>query len=148
MPITELLERNADKYPNDVALIEINPKIKEGRRVTWKEYELIESTSKESYRREITWGVFDEKANRFANYLMSMGIKAGHKVGIIMMNCLEWLPIYFGVLKTGAMVVPFNFRYSSDEIMYCAKLSQITANARGNRSRFANDGLSSTTTTS
>lgn len=51
MPITELLERNADKYPNDVALIEINPKIKEGRRVTWKEYELIESTSKESYRR-------------------------------------------------------------------------------------------------
>ena len=125
MPITELLERNATKYPNDVALVEINPKIKENRRVTWKEYELIESTKKESYRREITWGVFDEKANRFANYLMSMGIKAGHKVGIIMMNCLEWLPVYFGVLKTGATVVPFNFRYSSDEIMYCAKLSQI-----------------------
>ena len=104
MPITELLERNAAKYPSDVSLVEINPKIKENRRVTWKEY---------------------EKANRFANYLMSMGIKRGHKVGIIMMNCLEWLPIYFGVLKTGAMVVPFNFRYSSDEIMYCAKLSQI-----------------------
>ena len=80
MPITELLERNAANYPNDVALIEINPKIKETRRVTWKEYELIQSTNKESYRREITWGVFDEKANRFANYLMSMGLKRGHKV--------------------------------------------------------------------
>ena len=115
MPITELLERNAAQYPQDVALVEINPKIKENRRVTWKEYELIESTKKESYRREITWSVFDEKANRFANCLISKGIKRGHKVGIIMMNCLEWLPIYFGVLKTGAMVVPFNFRYSSDE---------------------------------
>ena len=125
MPITELLERNAKQYPDDVALIEINPKIKEDRRVTWKEYELIESTKKESYRREITWRVFDEKANRFANYLLSRGIRKGDKVGIIMMNCLEWLPIYFGVLKTGALAVPFNFRYSSDEIMYCAKLSQI-----------------------
>ena len=125
MPITELLERNATMYPNDVALVEINPKIKENRRVTWKEYELIESTKKESYRREITWSVFDEKANRFANYLISRGVKRGEKVGILMMNCLEWLPVYFGVLKTGALAVPFNFRYSSDEIMYCAKLAQI-----------------------
>ena len=54
MPITELLERNAANYPSDVALIEINPKIQENKRVTWKEYELIQSTEKESYRREIT----------------------------------------------------------------------------------------------
>lgn len=125
MPITELLERNAKAYPNDVALIEINPEIEEDRRYTWKEYELIESGSKQSYRREITWSVFDEKANRFANYLISRGIKKGDKVGILMMNCLEWLPIYFGVLKTGALAVPFNFRYASDEILYCAQLAEI-----------------------
>ena len=125
MPITELLERNAREYPNDVALVEINPEIKEDRRVTWKEYELIEPNKKEAFRREITWSVFDEKANRFANLLISRGIKKGDKVGILMMNCLEWLPIYFGVLKTGALAVPFNFRYSSDEILYCAKLARI-----------------------
>ena len=125
MPITDLLERNAKAYPNDVALVEINPEIKEDRRVTWKEYELIEPTKKEAFRREITWSVFDEKANRFANLLISRGIKKGDKVGILMMNCLEWLPIYFGVLKTGALAVPFNFRYSSDEILYCANLAQI-----------------------
>ena len=34
MPITELLERNADQYGNDVALVEINPEIKERRRMT------------------------------------------------------------------------------------------------------------------
>ena len=42
MPITEFLERNAREFPNDICLVEINPEIKENRRVTWKEYELIE----------------------------------------------------------------------------------------------------------
>ena len=42
MPITEILERNAREFGNDVALVEVNPEIRETRRVTWKEYELIE----------------------------------------------------------------------------------------------------------
>ena len=124
MPITEFLERNARLYPNDVCLVEINPEIKEDRRVTWKEYELIEPSPKTSYRREITWSVFNEKANRFANLLLQRGIKKGDKVAILMMNGLEWLPIYFGVLKTGALAVPLNFRYSSDEIEYCVNLAE------------------------
>ena len=107
MPITDYLERNAGEYGNDVALVEINPDVQETRRVTWREYELIESNPTCQYRREITWSVFNEKANRFANLLVSRGIQKGDKVGILMMNCLEWLPIYFGVLKTGAIVVPF-----------------------------------------
>ena len=125
MPITDLLEHNAMEYGDDVCLVELNPELKENRRKTWKDYELIESNPKEPYRREITWSVFDEKANRFANMLIGRGIKKGDKVGILMMNCLEWLPIYFGVLKTGAIAVPFNFRYASDEILYCAKLAEI-----------------------
>ncbi len=125
MPITDLLEKNASEYGDDVCLVELNPEIKENRRKTWKDFDLIESNPKEPYRREITWSVFDEKANRFANMLIGRGIKKGEKVGILMMNCLEWLPIYFGVLKTGAIAVPFNFRYSSDEILYCAKLAEI-----------------------
>ena len=44
----------------------------------------------------------------FANLLFTRGIKKGDKVAILMMNCLEWLPIYFGILKTGALVVPMN----------------------------------------
>ncbi len=125
MPITDLLERNAHQYANDVALVEINPEIKERRRVTWKEYELIEPSPLEHYRREITWSVFDEKANRFANLLLSRGIKKDDKVGILLMNCLEWLPIYFGILKTGALAVPLNFRYASDEIEYCLDLADV-----------------------
>ncbi len=124
MPITELLEQNCAKFGNDIALVEINPDIQENRRVTWKEYELIEPNTLCHYRREITWNVFNEKANRFANLLISRGVKKGDKVAILLMNCLEWLPIYFGILKTGALAVPLNFRYTSDEIKYCLDLSE------------------------
>ena len=125
MPVTEYLERNAREYPDEVALVELNPDEKDTRRTTWKEFGLIEPTTYSPYRREITWSVFNEKANRFANMLIGRGIKKGDKVAIIMYNCLEWLPIYFGVLKTGAIAVPFNFRYDSDEIYYCAELAEV-----------------------
>ncbi len=125
MPITEILDRNVREFGDDVCLVEINPEIKDTRRVTWKEYELIEPNPVTHYRREITWHVFDEKANRFANLLLERGIKKGDKVGILLMNCLEWLPIYFGILKTGALAVPLNFRYSSDEIEYCVNLADV-----------------------
>ena len=124
MPITEILEENARKYANDVCLVEVNPKIQETRRMVWKDYDLIQPTSSQSYRREITWHVFNEKANRFAQLLISRGVKKGDKVAILLMNCLEWLPIYFGVLKTGALAVPMNFRYSSEEIKYCLDLAE------------------------
>jgi len=41
------------------------------------------------------------------------------------MNCLEWLPIYFGILKAGCIAVPMNYRYSSDEIQYCLELADV-----------------------
>lgn len=43
MPITDLLERNAKIYANDVALVEVNPAVTEVKRVTWREYELMET---------------------------------------------------------------------------------------------------------
>lgn len=127
MPITELLKRNAKEFGDDTALVEINPEVKEIRRVTWKEYELIESGTSETFRREITWSAFNEKANRCANLLMSRGIKKENKVGILLMNSLEWLPVYFGILKTGAVAVPLNYRYTAAEIKYCLELADIDA---------------------
>ncbi len=123
MPITELLERNAEKFGDEVALVEINPKVMEHTRMTWKEYSLIEANPMLSGRNEITWKEFDKKANRVANLLLSRGIKKGDKVSILLMNCLEWLPIYFGILKSGAIAVPLNYRYTADEIKYCVELS-------------------------
>lgn len=125
MPITEILERNAAEFKDDISLVEINPGLIKNHRITWKEYALIETDPRESYRHEITWGEFNQKANMFANLLLSRGIKKGDKVAILLMNCLEWLPVYFGILKTGALAVPMNYRYTSDEIKYCLELAEV-----------------------
>jgi len=127
MNITEILSRNAKTYGPETCLTEINLDLQESHNVTWREYELIENNPAGEFRREMSWRVFDEKANRMANLLVKRGIKKGDKVAILLMNCLEWLPIYFGILKIGAIVVPLNFRYTAEEIKYCLGLSETIA---------------------
>ena len=125
MPITEILERNAREFGSDVALVEINPQELEKRHASWREYSLIESSPVDSFRSEMTWSEFDAKANRLANFLLTRRMPRGAKVGILLMNCLEWLPIYFGILKSGCMAVPLNFRYTPDDIRYCLDLADV-----------------------
>ena len=127
MPITELLSRNATYFKNDVALVEINPDVKSVPHMTWREFSLIESKRGGAFRKQLTWGDFDVRANQFANLLLTRGIGKGCKVGLLLMNCLDWLPIYFGVLKAGAVVVPLNYRYTADEIKYCLGLAECDA---------------------
>lgn len=126
MTIVDMLRHNAAAYPDECALVEVNPEMKDNRHVTWREYELVETTEDSPYRREMTWKVFDEQANRFANLLLSRGVRKDDKVALLLYNCIEWLPLYFGILKTGATVVPLNFRYASDEIEYCLEKSDAT----------------------
>ena len=126
MVITDFLERNARLYGSETALVEINPSDERDQAATWRELNLIAAANPDApYRREMSWKDFDRRANRFANLLLSRGLQRGAKVGILLMNCLEWLPIYFGVLKAGCVAVPMNFRYSSDEIKYCLDLADV-----------------------
>ena len=127
MPITDILEKNAKSYGNQICLTEINPGLEENRGLAWNELSLVETAFEGRYRKELTWRAFDERANQCANLLIDRGVKRGDKVGLLLMNCIEWLPIYFGILKTGATVVPLNFRYSSDEIKYAVDLADVSA---------------------
>ena len=124
--IMEALEKNAKFFPNEVALVEINPAARPAAEMTWREYTLIETSAEGRYRRDMTWREFDTKANRFANLLLTRNVKKGDKVGILLMNGLEWLPIYFGILKTGALAVPMNYRYTDEEIAYCGDLAEVS----------------------
>lgn len=124
MIITDILTRNAALYGSEVSLVEVNPALEAHYNHPWQEYELIEGHQTDTFRREITWQEFDDQANRFANLLLERGIKKGDKVAILLMNCLEWLPVYFGILRSGAVAVPLNFRYTAEEIKYCLGLSE------------------------
>ncbi len=107
MLITEILARNGRMYSDEVALVERDPA--KDKRVA------------------ITWKAFDETANRIANGLIRKGVKKGDKVIHLMMNCLEWLPVYFGILRTGAWAVPLNFRFTAEDIRYCAEIAEAKA---------------------
>ena len=123
MPITEFLENNAKLYGFETCLVEINPELEGRKNNNWAEFNLVEADIDTAYRREMTWADFDRRANQFANLLLANGIQKGEKVGILLMNCLEWLPIYFGTLKAGALAVPLNYRYTAEEIRYCLDLA-------------------------
>ena len=126
MVITDFLERNARLFGGETALVEINPSEERDHAVTWRDFSLIESANPDApYRRALSWKDFDRRANRIANLLLSRGLERGTKVGILLMNCLEWLPLYFGILKAGCVAVPMNFRYSSEEIKYCLELADV-----------------------
>ncbi len=124
MIITDILTKNAELYPDEVSLVEVNPEIQERIDRAWKEYDLVEAMPKPIHRRELTWRDFEGTANKLAHHFLSEGVTKGNKVAILMMNCIGWLPMYFGILKTGAVVCPMNFRYSAEEIKYCLELAE------------------------
>ncbi len=104
MLITDILSRNARLYGDEIALIEREPE--------------------KERREEITWKEFDIQASQIANYLIQNGIGRNDKVVHLMMNCLDWLPFYFGILRTGALAVPLNFRFDAKTILTCSELVQ------------------------
>jgi len=107
MIITEILARNARMYGKETALIERIPA--------------------KDHRSEITWNEFNDQASQVAQALLSIGIKKGDRVIHLMFNCIEWLPIYFGILRAGAMAVPLNFRFQAENIKYCASVAKAKA---------------------
>ena len=66
----------------------------------------------------ITCGQLDERVNRLANAMLSLGVGKGDKVGTLLANCIEQVEIFFAAAKIGAVNVPLNIRLSSTEIAY------------------------------
>ncbi|MFH0814092.1 MAG: long-chain fatty acid--CoA ligase [Pseudomonadota bacterium] len=99
--VNEILEASSRKYPTKTAIIF------EDRRITYEEVE--------------------KSANQCAHGLMTLGIKRGDMVGILIPNCPEFIVAYFGILKSGATVVPMNPTLSGDELAYMMKDATVKA---------------------
>jgi len=104
MLITDMLARNAGRYADETALVERRPE--------------------PGLRRSLSWCEFDDLANRTANALRRRGVGKGDRVALLMLNCLEWLPIYFGILRSGAVAVPLNFRFEAQTIARCLSIAK------------------------
>lgn len=107
MLITDMLARNARLYGDEIALVEREPEA--GKRT------------------EMTWREFYALSCRLAHSLMDKGVGKGDRVALLMMNCLDWLPLYFGILQSGAVAVPLNFRFQAPDIARCIQISEAVA---------------------
>jgi acyl-CoA synthetase (AMP-forming)/AMP-acid ligase II len=105
--ICEILRDNARRYGAETALVERDPVTR--------------------VRRVLTWAEFDRQADRLARGLASRGVGKGDRVILLLKNCLEWLPAYFGILRTGAWAVPLNHRFSPAEARWCAETAEAGA---------------------
>jgi len=65
-----------------------------------------------------TFGEVRDHAERIANFLASRGIKKGDRVAIFLPNLPQYPPIFFGILKTGAVVVTCNPQYKAGELNF------------------------------
>jgi acyl-CoA synthetase (AMP-forming)/AMP-acid ligase II len=104
MNTVDLVVRNARIYPDDTAFVEVRP---------------VSRT-----RTEVTWKQFDDRTNSLASALLARGVKKGDRVFLLGRNSIDWLEAYFSIVKTGAWVNPLNFRFTTDDISYCAAAAE------------------------
>jgi acyl-CoA synthetase (AMP-forming)/AMP-acid ligase II len=104
MNIVDLVYRNARAYPEETAFVEIRPVSKA--------------------RIETNWKQFNERTNRLANALIAQGVNKGEKVFWLGKNSIAWLEVFFSIIKTGAWILPLNFRFTDEDIRYCADAAE------------------------
>jgi long-chain acyl-CoA synthetase len=66
----------------------------------------------------LDYDAVNAKANAVANLLVSRGIKPGDKVALSCPNVPQFPAVYYGILKTGAVVVPLNVLLKGREVAY------------------------------
>jgi carnitine-CoA ligase len=70
----------------------------------------------------ISYGEVNARANRVANSLIARGVEPGESVSVMLPNCEEFLPVWFGILKAGAVMSSINTAYKGDFLSWTINL--------------------------
>ncbi len=97
--ISQLFEEQAEKTPNNIAIVF------ENKKMTYKE--------------------LNEKANQLANYLISKGVKPGDIIGIFLDKSLEIVISMLAILKANCTFLPFDIEYPKERINYIVNDSKV-----------------------
>ena len=92
--LSEMLARTARKHPDREAIVYPRKEM----RLTFRE--------------------LDRRATRVANALRERGVTKGDRVALLLHNSAEFITTMFGVLRSGAIIVPVNYRLAGDEVVY------------------------------
>ena len=87
-----ILQNHASNYPEDLAIVDVD----QGLRYTYKE--------------------LNDRVNRLANGLLARGMRKGDLIAIYLTDRVEWMEAAFAVNKIGAVWIPCNYRFTSEEL--------------------------------
>jgi acyl-CoA synthetase (AMP-forming)/AMP-acid ligase II len=77
--------------------------------------------------REMSFALWNERANRLGNALLGLGLRKGDRVAVLAYNCLEWVEIYAATAKAGLVAVPINFRLIAAEALFIIENAECRA---------------------
>jgi len=66
--------------------------------------------------RTASYAEIDAWATELADGLAALGVRPGDRVGVLMANYLEFVPVKFAIARAGAVAIPFNYLYRQDEL--------------------------------
>ena len=98
-PLADALARNAELFPDQEALVI------DGRR--------------------LTYGELHERAAELARTLRALGVRRKDHVAVCMGNSLEWVIFFYAAASVGAVTVPVNTRFKTDELAYCLRQADV-----------------------
>jgi long-chain acyl-CoA synthetase len=67
--------------------------------------------------RRLTWPEFHERVNRIANGILSLGLERNDKVAIVLSNSVEFLELFWGIVRAGCVAVPVNTMLTSEVVV-------------------------------
>lgn len=73
--------------------------------------------------RRLTWNELRDEARSFAKALVAAGIERGDHIAVWLPNQIEWVVAWFGAAYAGAVVIPINTRYKTEEVRYILRQS-------------------------
>jgi acyl-CoA synthetase (AMP-forming)/AMP-acid ligase II len=101
MNLGQIQRVNAKKFPNTVALMDA--------------------------QRVFTYPEMNQRVNKLASSLTSLGLEKGDKVAVLLENCIEICELFLATAKSGIIIVPINFRLVSSEVEYIVDNSDAKA---------------------
>ncbi|WP_336328577.1 acyl-CoA synthetase [Halovenus sp. HT40] len=75
---------------------------------------IVEQTTREEH----TYGELERRSNSIAAELEARGISKGDRISGLFRNSAEFFELFFATCKLGAILAPFNYRLSPDELAY------------------------------
>ena len=70
-------------------------------------------------RRRLTYRELDQRTNRIANLMTSLGVERGDRVGLFLSNSEEMASTHLALQKLGVMSTPYNIRLGVPELSHC-----------------------------